>query len=191
MEYINIKTTTYIEIMKQVKELEHSKNKKVQKLIQTLKSTIPENFNINLPSIEELKEGILKYATKKFGRDLVYYRPWSSLDKFSEGNIEQIKALYKTNDTIKDAIYEFLLFQLEDDYEFDIFKDKLQDLIYDYLNSQDITEEDFDNIEEINDVLLDEVLYDHLFEHIKYDLNMERLIKINKKQLEKLAQNRE
>ena len=80
MEYINIKTTTYIEIMKQVKELEHSKNKKVQKLIQTLKSTIPENFNINLPSIEELKDGILKYATKKFGRGLVYYRPWSSLD---------------------------------------------------------------------------------------------------------------
>lgn len=190
MEYINIKTTTYIEIMKQLKKLEHSKNKKVQKLIQTLKSTIPENFNINLPSIEELKDGILKYATKKFGRDLVYYRPWSSLDKFSEGNIEQIKTLYKTNDTIEDAIYEFLLFQLEDDYEFDTFKDKLQDLVFDYLNSQNITEEDFDNIEEINDVLLDEVLYDHLFEHIKYDLNIERLIKINKKPLERLGLNR-
>ena len=187
MKYINIKTTTYIEIIKQVKELEHSKNKKVQKLIQTLKSTIPKTFNINLPSIEELKEDILKYATKKFGRDLVYYRPWSSLDKFSEGNIEQIKILYKTNDTIEDAIYEFLLFQLEDDYEFHTFKDKLQDLVFDYLNSQDITEEDFDIIEDINDVILDEVLYDHLFEHIKYDLNIERLIKINKKPLERLG----
>ena len=190
MEYINIKTTTYIEIMKQVKELEQSKNKKVQNLIQTLKSTIPEKFNINLPSIEELKEGILKYATKKFGRDLVYYRPWSSLDKFSKGNLEQIKTLYKTNDTIEDAIYEFLLFQLEDDYEFDCFKEKLQNLVFDYLNSQDIIEKDFDNIEDINDVLLDEVLYYYLFEHIKYDLNIERLIKINKKSLERFVQNR-
>ena len=36
MEHINIKTTTYLEIMKQVKELEQSKNKKLQKLIQNL-----------------------------------------------------------------------------------------------------------------------------------------------------------
>lgn len=190
MEYISIKTTTYIEIMKQAKELEQSKNKKVQKLIQTLKSTIPENFNINLPSIEELKDGILKYATKKLGRDLVYYRPWSSIDKFSEGNLEQIKTLCKINGSIEDAVYKFLLFYLEDDYEFDCFKEKLQDLVFDYLNNQDITEEDFDNIEDINDVILDEVLYDYLFEHIKYDLNIERLIKINKKPLERLSQNR-
>lgn len=185
MEHINIKTTTYLEIMKQVKELEQSKNKKVQKLVQTLKSTIPEDFNINLPSIDELKEGILKYATKKFGRDLVYYRPWSSIDRFTNGNLEQIKTLCKTNDSIEDAVYKFLLFYLEDDYEFDCFKEKLQDLVFDYLNDNNITEEDFNNIEEINDVLLDEVLYDYLFENIKYDLNMERLIKINKKQLER------
>ena len=79
---------------------------------------------------------------------------------------------------------------MEDDYEFDCFKEKLQDLVFDYLNNQDITEEDFDNIEEINNVFLDELLYDYLFENIKYDVNMERLIKINKKSLERLAQNR-
>lgn len=37
MEHINIKTTTYLEIMKQVKKLEQSKNKKSTKISTNIK----------------------------------------------------------------------------------------------------------------------------------------------------------